>query len=128
MNLLNQLKRELLNKYFIGASVSFLIMALIYWLGNPHIGRFYIHYIPEMTGIYLVGFWVCSKHYSFKYPLSIYVLSTVLTPIILGVGSNPLRYIIPALLGSPLIIGYLTAKKLARSSVETLTVEVVTSG
>jgi len=111
-NLLNQAKHELTNKYFIGASLSFLIMVLICWLGNPSIGRFYFHFIPEMTAFYLVGFWLCSRHYSLKYPLVIYLLSTVLTPITLGGGHNPFRYIIPALLASPLVLGYVTAKKL----------------
>ena len=107
------LKKAFINKYYMTAVAFLLLMVFICFLGNPSINGFYIHYIPEMIGLYFLGVWTCHEKFPFKLVLFGYFASTVLTPIIIGCYSI-LTYCIVLpfgmIIAGPLLLGYVIAK------------------
>jgi len=107
-------KKAFINKYFMTAIAFFLLMDFIFFLGNPSINGFYIHYIPEMIGFYFLGVWIYHEKFPFKHVLFIYFVCTVLTPIAIGYYQLQVTYFIVLLfcmiLGGPLLLGYVIAK------------------
>jgi hypothetical protein len=98
-----------MNRYFILASAFLIIPFFISYLGNPHHGGFYFHFIPEMISFYFLGFWTYYVKYSFKFTFFIYLLTVMLTPIFVGIPLNLLYLIIlpvPMMIGAPMLIAY----------------------
>jgi hypothetical protein len=115
---LNDIKQSFLNKYFIGASVFLVIMLIINCMGNPKVGEFYIHFIPEICAFYLLGFWSYYQKFSFRSVLFIYFTSTFLTPILANGFIDFMLYVIvlpiPMIIASPMLYAYYLAKKDAK--------------
>ena len=110
---INELKRDFLNKYFAYAIVSSLVMFLFVFLGNPRVGRFPIHWVPEIVASYFLGFWLNDRGMSMKYLLYIYIATVFLTPFSISIDLSHYLLVLPfpLLLASPMFIGYWTAKK-----------------
>lgn len=103
------LKQYFCNIYFILVCMFAGITEIIFLMGNPQIDKIPIHYIPEIIGFYLIGYWQHLTKTPFKYLLLSYFIIVFLAFII-----NPyypmLYYLIPVILAFPMLIGYMLAE------------------
>lgn len=108
------LKQSFFNKYLLGAYVFLVIMLIIVLIGNPEVNGFYIHFIPEMCSIYLLGFWAYYEKFSFKLVLFYYCVVVFLAPILAGSSINFMYLIVlpvSMLITSPMLFAYYLAKR-----------------
>lgn len=94
--------RDLLRNPFFGmACLCLSIMMLVVLLGDPRVGYFYYHFIPEMFGIYFLGITMASLKLSVKHVFVIYFIVSMLNS-----NLNFIRLIVGLILGWPLLLGY----------------------
>ena len=102
-------KKAFINKYFMTAIAFFLLVEFIFFLGDPSINGFYIHYIPEIIGLYFLGVWTYHEKFSFKLVLFVFFIGSFSTPIIIGCHTILTYFIvlpICMILASSLLLGY----------------------
>jgi len=109
---LTDLKRSFWNKEFVLVSFFFVLMWVIYLLGDFLIGGvLWLHMIPEIFGLYVLGYWMCNEKFSRGTTLLAYILATVFVPVI--VGSNPYwaGVFVCGVLGGGVLLGYYNATR-----------------
>jgi len=109
---LKTLKASFLRLEFVIAVISFSLMYAIHFLGDLSLGgALWLHMIPEMFGLYVLGYWVFDEGFSWKMVLLSYLFVSLITPVV--VGSNPYLagLFIGSVIGASLLIGYYNATR-----------------
>ena len=107
-------KKAFINKYFMTAIAFFFLVEFIFFLGDPSINGFYIHYIPEIIGLYFLGVWTYHEKFPFKLVLFDYFACTVLTLIVIGCYSILTFFIVLPfcmIITGSFLLGYVMAKR-----------------
>ena len=107
---LRRFKAEPYNKFlrpsFLLAVFFLVVMNALVYFGNPRIGAFDIHWIPEMCLTYFIGVWASEVNlFSFKGLIGFYLGSTVLTTWLLYGGSFYV-FVMGLILNFPVVIGF----------------------
>lgn len=91
----------------------FLIMEIFVLIGNPKIisgNGMYWHHIPELFGIYFMGFWAYEIKMKFRYVFLIYISAVLITSVLVGMFTI-FVFVLGAIISSPLLLGYYIGKK-----------------
>jgi len=92
---------------FLATLFFMTVMALVYFLGDPMLGAFRWHWLPEMVAFALLGLLCADWRISVKRVLAVY-----LAPLPFGyLAAGPVGVPLSLLLESPLIVCYLIGRK-----------------
>jgi len=104
MKFSQKIKRDFTRPSFLLAVTCITVMLVIVALGNPRVGGFYYHYIPEILGIYCFGIWTRQVKFTLRKVLLLSVFIAITTPLMLG---NLFYVLITAWLASACPLGYI---------------------
>ena len=107
--------KQLVYPTFLLAIFCFVIMMVLYFIGNPRLGGFYWHFVPEMFGVYFIGMWTVDIKWNFKEVFGIYCLTTFLVPLLRG-SVQIMAFVLSAIIGFPMVIGYYMCKQNLKDS------------
>ena len=104
--------KDFIKPSFIVAMSMFLLMGIFVLIGNPRItsdNAMCWHHIPELIGLYFVGFWTYEVKMKFTFVFLMYIFGVLMTPIFSGV-FNPFIFVLGGIIGFPLLLGYCIKK------------------
>jgi len=107
MSLFDHIPPRIRQRKFLATLFFMTVMALVYCLGDPALGMFRWHYLPEMIAFGLLGLLCADWRVSWKRVLVVY-----LVPLPFGyLAAGPVGVPLSLLLESPLIVCYLIGRK-----------------